>query len=99
MPVESAVVQLLRFRIGNDIFALPVERVVQIIERRPVTRVPGVAASIAGVFNYDGRITPAVDLAAKLRIERDDNARRTCIVIVAAKHDAEDATVGLLVDA
>lgn len=95
--MDQKVIQLLRFRVGPDVFALPIERVLQITNTRPVTRVPSVAACIAGVFNHEGAITPLVDLGTKFRVERDDTTR-TCIVIVAAEHDGEIASIGLLAD-
>lgn len=88
---------LLRFRVGNDTFALPISRVLQIVDRRPVTRVPHLASSIAGVFNHDGVITPLVDLATKFQIERAASQQRTSILLVYADHSA-GAPIGLLTD-
>ena len=88
--------ELLRFRVGSAIFGMPIERVVQILERRPFTRVPDVASCIAGVFNYEGTITPLVDLHKKLELE--EKAGRASIVIVSASHDDGQISIGLLVD-
>jgi len=89
---------LLRFRVGNDTFALPIGRVLQIVERRPVTRVPHLSSTIAGVFNHDGVITPLVDLATKFQIERSASQQRASILLVFTDH-SNTAPIGLLTDA
>ena len=86
---------LLRFKVGNHTFALPIERVLQIIDERPITRVPDVSRSIAGVFNHDGVIMPVVDLATKFEASTTE-AQRKCVVIVAADRDGEAVSIGLL---
>ena len=90
---------LLRFRVSNDTFALPIARVLQIVDRRPVTRVPHLAPSIAGVFNHDGVIIPLVDLATKFRIEHSQSQQRSSILLVYADHSTAAAPIGLLTDA
>ncbi len=90
---------LLRFRVNNDTFALPITRVLQIVDRRPVTRVPHLSSSIAGVFNHDGVIIPLVDLATKFRIERSPSQQRASILLVYADHSGAAAPIGLLTDA
>lgn len=90
---------LLRFRVGDDTFALPIARVLQIVDRRPVTRVPHLSSSIAGVFNHDGVITPLVDLATKFHIERSPSQQRAAILLVYADHAGAGAPIGLLTDA
>lgn len=90
--------ELLRFRVGPDVFALPIGRVVQIIDRRPVTRVPSVSPCIAGVFNHDGAITPLVDLGKKFAVDGERTGTRASIVIVSADHDGDPVSTGLLTD-
>lgn len=90
---------LLRFRVGNDTFALPIGRVLQIVERRPVTRVPHLSSTIAGVFNHDGVITPLVDLATKFHVERSVSQQRASILLVYTDHCGATAPIGLLTDA
>ena len=90
---------LLRFRVGNDTFALPISRVLQIVDRRPVTRVPHLSSTIAGVFNHDGVITPLVDLATKFQLDRSPSQQRTSILLVYADHFGAGAPIGLLTDA
>jgi len=90
---------LLRFRVNTDTFALPISRVLQIVDRRPVTRVPHLSASIAGVFNHDGVIIPLVDLATKFHLERSPSQARSSILLVYADHSGTSAPIGLLTDA
>jgi purine-binding chemotaxis protein CheW len=92
-------IQLLRFKVGHEIFALPIQRVVQIIDRRQSTRVPSVASWVMGVFNHDGAITPLIDLRSRFAVDEETTDPGTkCIVIVAASHEHKQVSVGLLTD-
>ena len=54
----------LLFHLGNSRYALPANRVVEVVpllELRPLPQAPN---GVAGIFNYRGRPVPAVDLCA-----------------------------------
>ena len=89
----------LTFDVGDSHYGLPIQEVYEILEHREMNRIPGSSAMVHGVFNHSGTIVPVVDLNVKFGGARSDVSRRTCIVVVSARHDDAELQVGLLVDA
>jgi len=52
-----------------------------------------------GVINLRGSVVPVVDLATKFGMEQKPVGKTTCIVIVEARFEEQQTTVGLIVDA
>lgn len=65
-PMLGAVMQVLEFEIGASRYAVPVERVVEVVLRVWLTALPGAPAVVIGAFNYRGAATVAVDLRSRL---------------------------------
>lgn len=82
----------LRVTAAGEHYALPVARVLEVVETGDVTPVAGAPATIAGVRNLRGQLVPVLDLAAVLGLPRSASPR--CIAI------AEDdlGRVGLAID-
>lgn len=58
--------QVLEFAIDHTRYAVPVPRVVEVVPRVRLTPLPEMSPVIAGIFNYRGAVTVAVDLRARL---------------------------------
>ena len=58
--------RVLEFVLAEARYAVPVDRVIEVLPRVWVTPLPGAAAVIVGVFNYRGSVTVAVDLRPRL---------------------------------
>jgi chemotaxis-related protein WspB len=52
------------FQVGQDRYALEASRVVEIVPYLEIEPLSQAAQGVAGIFNYRGRLVPAVDLAA-----------------------------------
>ena len=72
----------LTFTLGDELFALPLLDVREIIGRTEATPVPNMPSYLRGVFNLRGRVVPVIDLRQRLGMESVDDDRRTCLVIV-----------------
>ena len=88
--------QLLCFELAGAPYAIPVERVREIVRMRPVTPVPRVPEVVRGVISLRGEIIELVDLRRRLGLEPIEPSRRTRIIVI--KTD-DGEVVGLLVDA
>jgi purine-binding chemotaxis protein CheW len=91
--------QYLSFRACGEDFALPVLRVREIIEHRPITKVPGSVGWVTGVINLRGKVIPVVDLALRFGLPPTRVGRRTCVVIVEATVAGAELVVGVMADA
>jgi purine-binding chemotaxis protein CheW len=88
--------QLLTFEVAATPYAIPVERVREIVRIRPITPVPHVPAEVRGVISLRGEIVQVVDLRRRLDLEPADPVRSTRIIVV---HSEEGKVAGILVDA
>jgi purine-binding chemotaxis protein CheW len=92
----AALLQLLAFQVAGTPYALPVERVREIVRVRPVTPMPRVPADVLGVISLRGEIVQVLDLRRRLRLGEAERTRATRVMIV---HGGDGRAAGLLVDA
>ncbi|MBX2799011.1 MAG: chemotaxis protein CheW [Myxococcales bacterium] len=83
----------LTFVIGDELYALHILHVTEIIEMQTVTAMPNAPAYVRGIINLRGKVIPIVDVRLCLGMEERPYDSRTCIIVV-----HEDAPVGLVVD-
>jgi purine-binding chemotaxis protein CheW len=97
-PAEHAGIrrELLVFELGEVPYALPVERVREIVRLRPITPVPRVAPEIRGVISLRGEIVLVIDARRRLQLPQAAPTRASRIVVV---QDREGRPAGILVDA
>jgi purine-binding chemotaxis protein CheW len=90
-----AVRQLLTFVLDASPYAVPVERVREIVRVRPITPVPRVPSDVCGVISLRGEILEVIDLRLRLRLRAAANGRASRIIVA---HSADGGVAGLLVD-
>ncbi|AKF82892.1 CheW protein [Myxococcus fulvus] len=88
----------LSFMLAGEEYGVGILRVREIIEHRPITRVPGMPAAVQGVINLRGSVVPVVDLAVKFGLPPRPITRWTCFVIVEVSLDGRQSAMGLLAD-
>src|SRR5215213_8176025 len=87
--------ELLTFTISGEQYAVDIERIVEIVTPRPVTRIPNADASVVGIISLRGTIVTLVDVRRKLRHAVAGEATAdTRIVVIDFHHEL----VGFLVD-
>jgi chemotaxis signal transduction protein len=87
--------RLLVFTLDGAPYALAVERVREIVRRRPITPVPRLPAEVLGVISLRGRILQVIDPRARLALAPGEPGARSRIVVA---HDGEGRVAGILVD-
>ena len=97
---QGAEPQFLSFMLGQDMFAIGILAVREILEYAGVTPVPQMPPCISGVINLRGTAVPVLDLACRLEREPVPVSKRTCIIVVEVDGDNGGAfVIGILVDA
>jgi purine-binding chemotaxis protein CheW len=81
-----------RLRVGDELYALPIEHVIEVMEVGKLAAVPGAGAGLLGVTNLRGQVLPVFDLGRVLGLGRDQPPTR----IVVAERNGELA--GFAVD-
>jgi len=88
--------ELLRFRLAGEEYAVDIEKIVEIVPPRATTRVPNANAAIVGIMSLRGTIVTVFDLRRRLGHppigEGDVDDRRMIVV------EREGETAGFLVD-
>jgi purine-binding chemotaxis protein CheW len=93
---ESALVrELLRVEVASEPYALPIERVREIVRLSPITKVPRAPELVLGVISLRGEIVQVLDLRLALGAAATEPTRRSRIVVL---HGEAGEIVGWLVD-
>lgn len=90
--------QYLTFQLGEEVFAIDVANVREILEFTTVTSVPKTPEYMRGVINLRGSVVPVVDMRQKFGMSRTEKTINTCIVVVEVTYENEDIIMGALVD-
>lgn len=96
--VEPAA-QFLTFTLGEEVFAMDIRTVREIIQVGPMTTVPLMPGFVRGVINLRGAVVPVIDLQARFGRPAAEVGKKTCIVIFDSLRHDERVELGLLVDA
>ncbi len=90
--------QYLTFSLGDEVFAMAIQPVREIIQFGAITVVPLMPEFVRGVINLRGIVVPVIDLQARFGRERACVGKKTCVVIFDASRDGEKMELGLMVD-
>lgn len=91
--------QYLTFLLGDEMFAIGILSIREIIEYGYLTEVPMTPPFIRGVINLRGAVVPVVDLAVRFGREAREITKRTCIVIIEIESAKGSQEMGIVVDA
>ena len=90
--------QFVTLGVADELFAAPVERVHEILDARPVARLPQAPANLLGMIDVRGEGVPVLDLRLTLGREPAADTENTRIVVLAIETDAGMVTMGLRAD-
>jgi purine-binding chemotaxis protein CheW len=86
-------------QLGAESYALEVSRVREVLDVAALTRVPGGARSLVGLYNLRGHVVPVWNLRIPFRLHDDSVQERAPSVLMVEPDPAQPARVaGLLVD-
>ncbi len=88
----------LKFTLGQEMFAIDIRHIREIIEYSQPSAVPMAPAALLGVINVRGSVVPVVDLALRFGWEATTIGRRSSVVIVEIMYKEQKHVLGLLVD-
>jgi purine-binding chemotaxis protein CheW len=91
--------QYLTYNLGDEVFAMDIRAVREIIQYATMTTVPMMPSFVRGVINLRGQVVPVIDLQSRLGRSVANVGKKTCIIIFDASSDGERMALGLMVDA
>jgi purine-binding chemotaxis protein CheW len=84
--------------VGDELFAAPVESVQEILDMRPIARLPQAPANLLGMIDVRGQGIAVLDLRLTLGLEPADNTENTRIIVLTIAPSGRGLTVGLRAD-
>lgn len=96
---KIAIETFLSFSLGTEVFAINVSKVINILELKPITKVPRTPSFLKGVINLRGTVLPVIDLRLKFGLPEKEATVDTSIIVLNIEKDGEDVLLGIMVDA
>lgn len=90
--------QYLTFKLEDEIYALDISIVREVLEYRTLTKLPQTPDYVCGVMNLRERAVPVVDLRLKFGMCGTERTVNTCIIITEVCHGSDSSEIGILVD-
>lgn len=90
--------QYLTFKLEDEVFALDIAKVREVLEYTTVTKVPRTPDFMCGVINLRGGVVPVVNMRLKFGMPDAEKTVNTCIIIVEVILDGETTVLGALAD-
>jgi purine-binding chemotaxis protein CheW len=96
---QKKIISYLTFNLGEELFALNVSSVINILEMQNITKVPQSPDFMIGIINLRGEVLPVIDTNIKLGMGFTKTTTDTCILVIESKLSDSTIRFGVLVDA
>ncbi|ALK08304.1 chemotaxis protein CheW [Blastochloris viridis] len=97
-PLSAHEAQFVTLGIDREVFAVPVEAVLEILDMQPVFRVPEAPAHMLGLIDLRGRSVPVLDLRTKLGLPRIPPTESMRILVLEVVAGGRLLVLGLVAD-
>jgi purine-binding chemotaxis protein CheW len=94
----SGETQFVTLGIDREVFAVPVELVLEILAMRPLFRVPDAPPHLAGLIDVRDQAVPVIDLRLKLGLEAAPATGNTRILVLEVPVTGRKLVLGLIAD-
>jgi purine-binding chemotaxis protein CheW len=90
--------QFVTLGIGREVFAVPVDAVLEILDMRELFRMPDAPPHLAGLLDVRGRSVPVIDLRVKLGLPSASVTEGTRIMVLEIPIAGRQLVLGLIAD-
>jgi purine-binding chemotaxis protein CheW len=100
MPVDTIteVRPYLTFKLGNEVLAIDVAKVREVLDFTTITKIPRTPDFMRGVINLRGSVVPVLDLRLAFQMEATGKTVNSCIIVVDVELEEERLVIGALAD-
>lgn len=88
----------LTFQLGDELFAVHVSKLLNILELIPITKVPKSQEFLLGVINLKGSVLGVIDIKMKFDFPVTDYTKETCILVLQVLIGEDLTEVAAIVD-
>ncbi len=92
------VTQYVTIGVADELYAAPVERVQEILDMCPISRLPRAPAYLLGMIDVRGEGTPVFDMRAMLELPPAEDTENTRIVVLFVATEKGETRIGLRAD-
>ena len=85
--------QYVTLGVAGELFAAPVGKVQEILDTRPIARLPQAPASLLGMIDVRGQGIPVLDLRLTLGLAPADDTENTRIIVLTVDRNGGTLTV------
>jgi purine-binding chemotaxis protein CheW len=96
---QEDTLQYLTFSLGDEVFAIDIRCVREIIQHGAMTVVPLMPEFVRGVINLRGAVVPVIDLQSRFGRPPAQMGKKTCVIIFDVGPEGDKVELGLWVDA
>ncbi|MFP3945668.1 MAG: chemotaxis protein CheW [Archaeoglobaceae archaeon] len=86
--------KVVKFKLGNEYFAIPVEEVKEVVKMQNITRTPNSPPHVDGIIDLRGIVCTIIDPKKLLNISGSEEGQEERIIVL----DLEGSNVGIKVD-
>ena len=90
--------QYLTFTLAEELFAVDIGKVREVLEFASVTKVPRMPDYMRGVINIRGNVVSVLDLKQKFGMGSTEKTVDTCVIITEVELNGETVVLGALAD-
>lgn len=90
--------QFVTFKIENEIYAIDVFKIREILEVPDITKVPGMPPMIRGVINIRGSVVPVLDMKMKFGQAQTEETQDTAVIVTEITNEEGVIQIGIIVD-
>lgn len=98
---ESEVIasnQYLTFTLEDEVFALDIHKVREVLDFTTITKVPQTPEFMRGVINLRGSVVPVVDMRLRFGMHAAEKTVNTCVIITEVRTEGEPLVLGAMAD-
>jgi purine-binding chemotaxis protein CheW len=95
----SEPIQYLTFKLQEELYAVDVANIREILDFTTVTKVPKTPDFMRGVINLRGSVVPVIDMKLKFGMPETEKTVDTCVIVMEMSLDGESVILGSLADA
>lgn len=88
----------LTFGLGDEIFAVNVQQVHEVLDFKTITKIPGAPDFMRGIINLRGHVVPVVDMRLKFGMTETEKTLSTCIIVMDVGTGEHKTMIGALAD-
>jgi purine-binding chemotaxis protein CheW len=92
------VMQYVTIGVADELYAAPVDRVQEILDVCPISKLPRAPTNLLGMIDVRGEGTPVFDLRVTLDMPAREDTQNTRIVVLVVSEGDEERRIGLKAD-